>query len=435
VDQTEVDLTRVDQTRVEPRHGNRVDSTPAERITFTGVLKVREYRMLWLADAQSNLGDQLARVALTILVYQRTGSAALTSSTYALTFLPALLGGVLLSGIADRFSRRSVMVACDLLRAGLLAVMALPGMPIGVICGLLVLAVLVGTPFSAAQASVLPDILDEHRYPVAVALRSVTGQLAQLAGFAGGGLLIAAVGPRTGLVVDAVTFALSALIVRSGLAGHHAAVSPPEDHETGNYLTGLTSAARLIGGNRQLRSLLALAWLVGLYVIPEGIAAPFAAEVRGGSAATGIIMASSPAGTALGAFLLIRLVRPELRRRWVGPMAAAAGLPLAAFAFGPNIGFAVILLFISGILTAYLVEAMASFTRAVPTGSRGQVIGLASSGFLVSQGAGLLLAGVLSEHFGPSITIALGGAVGAVLAAAATVSLNGTTGRHSVGPH
>ncbi|MGX7677826.1 MFS transporter [Jatrophihabitans sp. DSM 45814] len=407
--------------------------TEARRITFTDVLRIREYRMLWLADAQSSLGDQLARVALTILVYDRTGSAALTSSTYALTFLPALLGGVLLSGIADRVARRTVLVVCDLIRAVLLAFMAMPSVPLVVVCVLLVFVVLVGTPFSAAQASILPDILDTERYPVAVALRSLTGQLAQLAGFAGGGLLIAAVGPRTGLFVDAVTFVLSAAILRVGLNGHPAGGIPPaaQDPEPRTYLSGLRTAARLISRNRRLRSLLGLAWLVGLYVIPEGIAAPFAASVDGGTAATGIIMAAAPAGTAVGAFLLIRLVSPEFRRQWVGPMAAAAGLPLVCFAIVPNVAVAVVLLFVSGVLTAYLIEAMSSFTQAVPTQHRGQVVGLASSGFLVAQGAGLLLAGIASEHISPSATIAIGGAIGTVLALGFSVSLSNLEGRHS----
>jgi predicted MFS family arabinose efflux permease len=301
--------------------------------------------------------------------------------------------------------------------------MALPQLPIGIVSALLVLAVLAGSPFNAAQAAALPDILAGDRYTLAMALRSMTSQLAQLAGFAGGGLLIAALGPGPGLLIDGATFAASALIVRGALAGHPAG-RRVSGREQVSYLAAARGAVRLIVQDKRLRAWLALAWLVGFYVIPEGIAAPLAASLHDGTAAVGVIMAAAPAGTALGAFLFIRLVSPGVRRNVVGLMAAATGLPMAAFILGPNTPTALGLLLISGIFTAYLIEAMSSFTRAVPSEVRGQVVGLASSGLLVVQGLGLLLAGLASEHIGPTRTIAVGGALGTALAIPLTISLS-----------
>src|SRR2546423_11376775 len=97
---------------------------------FGEVLGVREFRALWAAELFSVLGDQLARVALALLVYQRTSSAALTALTYALTFAPAVLGGALLSGLADRYPRRLVLVTTDLIRAALAGALALPRPPL-----------------------------------------------------------------------------------------------------------------------------------------------------------------------------------------------------------------------------------------------------------------------------------------------------------------
>ena len=113
----------------------------AERVSFVDALRVREFRVLWLADAQSMAGDQLARVALSVLVFERTSSEVLTALAYALTFLPALIGGALLSGLADRMPRRRVMIAGDLVRAVLLATMAVPALPIWLVCTLLVFVV------------------------------------------------------------------------------------------------------------------------------------------------------------------------------------------------------------------------------------------------------------------------------------------------------
>ena len=81
---------------------------------FVAALRGREFRALWLAEALSVFGDQVARVALALLVYARTDSAALTALTYALTFVPTILGGCLLSGLADCYPRRTVIVVTDL---------------------------------------------------------------------------------------------------------------------------------------------------------------------------------------------------------------------------------------------------------------------------------------------------------------------------------
>ncbi len=85
---------------------HRPESRPAHVVGFRSVFAEREFRWLWAAGVQSLLGDQLARVALSVLVFERTASSLLTAAVYALTFLPAFLGGVLLGGVADRYPRR-----------------------------------------------------------------------------------------------------------------------------------------------------------------------------------------------------------------------------------------------------------------------------------------------------------------------------------------
>src|SRR5262252_4717810 len=99
--------------------------TAPPRATFTAVFAVAEFRALWLAQVLSVAGDQLARVALTLLVYVRTGSALLAAVTFAASVVPAFIGGITLSGLADRFPRRGVMVVCDLTRVVLVVIMAI----------------------------------------------------------------------------------------------------------------------------------------------------------------------------------------------------------------------------------------------------------------------------------------------------------------------
>jgi len=150
------------------------DTAPA--VGFTALLRIREFRLLWLADAQSLLGDQLARVALSVLVYDRTGSGLVTAAVYALTFLPALAGGVLLGPLADRLPRRGLLIGGDLIRAALLAAMALPALSVPVLATLLVAAVLVGTPWKAAESALVVDILTAEDYPRASAYAPSPGR-------------------------------------------------------------------------------------------------------------------------------------------------------------------------------------------------------------------------------------------------------------------
>src|SRR5664279_2843449 len=168
----------------------------AEPVTFRSLFRHREFTALWIAGAQSQLGDQLARVALSVLVFTNTRSGLATAATYALTYLPAVVGGIALAGLADMHPRRTLLVMCDLLRAVLFAVMAIRAIPLPVICLLLVIAVLAGSPYNAAEPAVVADIFRGERYSAAIGVRTATVQAAQLIGFAVGGVVVALTQPR-----------------------------------------------------------------------------------------------------------------------------------------------------------------------------------------------------------------------------------------------
>src|SRR2546423_14737185 len=99
----------------------------ASPATFGAVFAVGEFRALWLAQVLSVAGDQLARGALTMLVFARTQSPLLAAVTFGASVIPTALGGVALSGIADRSPRREVMFAGELGRATPFASVCLSG--------------------------------------------------------------------------------------------------------------------------------------------------------------------------------------------------------------------------------------------------------------------------------------------------------------------
>lgn len=405
-------------------------SSPA---TFRDVFAVGEFRALWLAELLSVIGDQLARVAVSILVLERTNSAGLTALTYALTYLPDIVGGPLLSGLADRFPRRRVMIVADLLRVLLVGGMALPGMPLPVVAVLLVLARLCNSPFAAAQAATLPTVLTGDRYVIGQTVRQVTNQSAQLIGFAVGGGLVAAIGTSQALAVDAVTFALSALLITIGVRARPA---PGRDSASPvTMLSQLGEGARIIWRDPRLRALTALAWLAGFGIVPEGLAAPYAQEIGGGDVAVGLLLAAHPAGLVAGAFVLGRWVGPERRLTLLGVLPVLTLVPLLGYALRPGLWLTMTLLFVSGAFAAYHVAASATFIQLVPDAGRGQAFGLAGSGLIAAQGLGLVAGGVLVSVLGTvPAAVTTSTAVGIVVAVPAVLAWRRASRSGPAGP-
>ena len=180
------------------------------------VFAVREFRALWFSEVLSVAGDRLALVALTLLVFHHTGSPLLTALTYAAGYVPWVIGGLFLAGVADRRSRRSVMVVCDIVRAVLVAAMAMPYVPIGVLVALLFATTMFAPPFESARAAITPDILQGERYALGTAVIQTTFLAGEVLGAVGGGFAVAFIGVRPALVIDAATFVLSALFIGLG---------------------------------------------------------------------------------------------------------------------------------------------------------------------------------------------------------------------------
>lgn len=208
-------------------------------------------------------GDQLARVALTLLVFDRTGSSLLAAVTFAASVVPTFVGGITLSGLADRWPRRRVMIVCDLGRALLVAIMAIPAVPIAGLVSLLVLVTLISAPFTSARAALYPDILTGDRFVLGTAITLTTFQFGQALGFVVGGAVVGFFGVRVSLLADAVTFIVSAVIVRIWVQTRPAAraVSHPEaeGHE------GPLTAVRLALTDPALRTPMMFGWLAAFY--------------------------------------------------------------------------------------------------------------------------------------------------------------------------
>lgn len=406
----------------------------ADRVTFRAVFAVREFRAMWAAEALSQAGDQLARVALAVLVYGRTESAALAGLAYALTLAPSFLGGVFLSGLADRFPRRAVMVVTDLIRAGLIALVALPGMPFWVLCVLVGLVSFVQAPFKAAQLALLPDVLPGEKYVVGMGIRTITMQTAQMLGFAGGGLLLSVLTAPTALVLDSATFIASALFVWFGVHSRPAAARKDGAPTPGSFALSAAAGARLIWRDKGLRTLVVFTWLSALLIVYEGLAAPYTTEIGGGPTSIGLILAADPLGSAVGAFVFTRFVPAHRRAALLGPLMIVSCVPLLGCLVKPGLVPSIVLFAVAGALgTAVMIQASAAFARGVPDHSRAQAMGLQQSGLATIQGLSPLLAGAVADVVGTARVVGLIGVLGLVIAVPAAIAWHhATTARPDV---
>jgi MFS family permease len=395
-------------------------------VSFRGVFAVGEFRALWLAQILSVAGDQLARVAMTVLVYDQTHSSFWSALTYAVTLVPWVFGGLALSGLADRLPRRELMVGCDVARMVLVGVMALlslrdaTGAGLLILVALLFVVTLLDSPFKAARSAMMPDILSGDLYVLGVAVSQTALQTGMVAGFALGGIVVAALHASGALSLDALTFAASALLVQFGVRRRPAAARASA--QGGSQLGEIMAGVRLVFGRGVLRTLVLFGWLVTFYIVPMGLAAPLAASLHTGlplAVTTGLIFAAGPLGTMIGAIAFSRLVPAPRRQAWLGPLAVAACGILLLLAVRLDLAALLAVLAISGAGASYQLAANAAFVAAVPPERRGQAFGLANGGMQVFQGLWIVLAGAIAVHtLAPGTVIAISGGLGAALATA-----------------
>jgi MFS family permease len=413
---------------------------PSRPATFREVFAVREFRPLFGTFLLSTAGDELARVALTVLVYQRTSSPLLSAMTFAIGHLPWLLGGPLLSALADRLPRHRVLIAADVTRAALLGLMAIPGTPLPILLGLLFLVSLCAPPFESARSALMADVLEGDRYAVATSLTNITLQLAQVVGFLAAGALVAVLSPSAALLIDGATFAVSALWLAAGLKRRPAPVAEGGEgkrslwQDTGDGL-------RLIGRSPRLLAIMGVLWIGTLFAYAsEGVAAPLVEELGHRTTAIGVLLAANPLGVTLGGLVVARLVAPDRRERLVTPLVVlslapilAAGL-VAVLAEPSELAFALVvgLLFVSGLGASWLIPLNVSFVQAVPGAYRGRAFGVAVSGLYGVQAIGALLAGLGAEGLSASGVLALSGGVGLLAVAPALVAYRRTQGHIAV---
>ncbi|GAA1930163.1 MFS transporter [Nocardioides marmoribigeumensis] len=354
--------------------------------TYTSLLRLREFRALFGAQAANVLAGSLAGLALATLVDRATGSPLLTALAVFAPTLANVLGAATAMSLADGRSPRAAVVALQAAIAlGLLA-QALPGLPLWARFALLLLMGLLSSVSGGIRTAVMSEVVGIEAYARARSLLNVSVGVMQVAGYALGAGVLAAVGPSRTFLLAAGLAATSTLTLRLGVRRHsvRAAVRPSLRQ------TATTNA--WLARQRPLRPVLLALWVPnGLVVGCEALFVPYAGE-RGGW----LFMAAA-VGMLAGDLVVGRVLTPAWRAR-VGPwLRLQLAVPFLFFALSPGLPVAMVLAAVACVGYAATLPLQELLLVLTPDRVRGQVQGVEQAGRMTCQGLGAVLAGTVAE--------------------------------------
>jgi MFS family permease len=369
-----------------------------------GVLRRRDFRLLFLGQGVSVLGDRMVAVALAFAVLEVGGSAAAVGLVLASATLP-LVGSVLIGGVvADRASRRAVMISADLVRLasqGGTATLLITGA--AEVWTLALFAGLTGAAtgfFNPASTGLLPEVVPPDELQPANALRATAVSTGEIAGPLLAGVLVAAAGAGWAIAVDAGTFAVSALCLwRLRVPARAARESTP-------FLSDLRDGWDTFRGIKWVWTFVAYFALVNMLWAAWSALGPLVADRElGGPAAWGVVLGSVGVGALFGSLLATR-ARPRRPLVLVALTEALFALPLAFLAAGAPTGLLACGAFLSGagmMLGTSVWES--TLQRHVPARSLSRVASYDWFGSIAFYPLGLLIWGPVAGAIGISTAL------------------------------
>jgi MFS family permease len=384
----------------------------------------RHFVLLWQGQFVSSMGSQAFSIAMMFWIKHATESATLMGLIMMVSQIPAVLLGPLGGSFADRHSRRSIIIWCDLLRGllvlSLASVMFLdPEATDLILACLFVVAVLgasLGAFFRPAIAAAIPDIVPPERLASANSMNQSSMQASVLAGQSVGGVLFRVLGAPVLFLVDGLTYLFSA--VSELFITIPQKLAPPSDESTSafqRFKSDTVDGLRYVWRNRGLRDLIFAASLLNFFFVPIIVLLPFYVEDTLGATTDwyGFVVAAFGLGALLG-YLAAGTLKLSGPRRAALVIASLIGMALTLGGLGlvSTTHAALVLMFVTGLLNGYLNINIATIIQVTtPSEIRGRVFGVMGtvSGGLAPLAMGL--AGVVADmlnHNIPVIYVACG---------------------------
>lgn len=389
----------------------------ASRVTFRHVLAQPVFRVLFYCRALSIGADTLRTVALSVLVFTQTGSTFLGALTFGISFLPQVIGGVVIGALPDLVRPRPLIATGYAIEAAGAATLALAGLPPWASLVLVGLIGCLGPVFNGAAGRLTADTLSGEAFVLGRGLFQLAVSTAQLVGLAAGGVAVAAVGAQHALLITAGCHLVAALGTRLWLPNLPA---PGRSGERSLLGRSWRVNGQLLGDRAVLRLLLMM-WLPPAFITgADSLLVPFAAQRGFPDGAAGLLLACVPAGMLAGNFVVARLMSATVRERAVPALVALLGAPLLGFALDLGMVALAALLVVVGFGFGYQIGLQREFRDTVPEAVRGQAFGLLSTGLMTLQGVGPAVFGLVAESVRIGTAMAFAG-IATMLAAVCIV--------------
>ena len=387
----------------------------------------RNFILLWQGQFVSHLGNQAFLIATTFHVLEVTGSATLVAVVMMAATIPLVILGPVGGTVADRHSRRSILIATDLSRAaaiGALAVVLLwqpdpMARRIGLIVTVAAFNGIMSALFAPAFQAIVPDLVPTDRLATANSINQMSSQTSTLVGQALGGVLYVAWGPAVLLLLDAISFAYAGLATWFLPADR----AVPQGTTTvrlafQRYAADTRAGMAYVWRRTGMTAVLGIFAGVNCLFMPVYVLLPFYTRGVLGSGPEwyGFLLSGAGIGALAGsgaASVMLRKVRAHTAVVRVCLAGVAAGVLLLAATASPWVALAAFVA-IGALSSMINVTVITAFQSAVPAEVRGRVMALVIALSTAAVPIGMGLGGVLGDRWRHSLPLAFAGSGSAI---------------------
>jgi MFS family permease len=372
---------------------------------------------LLTASAVSITGNAMTLLAVPWFVLQTTGSAAKTGIVAFVSFLPAVVSGVLGGALVDRLGFRRTSIAADLASGATVALIPTLHYTVGLefwqLLALVFAGALLDAPGQTAREALVPDVARLAGTPLvrAASAADAVSRGGRMLGAPLAGVLIAATSPAAVLYVDAGTFAVSALLTWASVPA-----VPRTTRETASrYLAELREGFAFVRRDPLIRAIVVMVMVTNMLdVALASVVLPvYADRVLGGAVDLGLVNGAFGAG-ALAGTVLFGAVGHRLPRFWAFTIAfALVGWPrYAVLALEPGLAGVLVAMSLAGLAVGPVNPILSAVQyERIPVELRGRVFGAVTAGVFAAMPLGGLLGGWLVEGIGLKATLVALGAI------------------------
>jgi MFS family permease len=352
------------------------------------VFRNRSFTLMWTGQLVSTAGSALTSLAAGILIYRLTGSALSVGLMMMATAVPTLFVGLIAGVFVDRYDRRNIMIAADLIRGALvLLIPFLIPTNIAWLYILVALASAVGQFFDPAYASVLPEIASDEELAAANSMVTISSIGAQAIGFAAAGFIASRLDITWAFYIDAISFVFSAACV---LLIRVAPLKVEGETNIPAIMRNLRAGAKIIVDTPSLRSLfLIYVPVFVIYGLNNALLLPFARRaLHATEFEYGLIEGVTTVGFVLGSFAMASLADRLREGQWIAISFIGMAMTGIVYSLLSSVPLAIMV----GTLAAFLnspsvIGRQLLIQRNTPREARGRV----SSAFFVTRDTMFLL--------------------------------------------